>query len=62
MTENCIFTNPVVGDGKVTIPKHIREVLGIERGDLVEVQILRVFKAGRGGLLRKGEVVSYESP
>ena len=44
MSDDLVFTNPVVGDGKVTIPKHIRRALNIKVGDLVELKIIRVFE------------------
>ena len=42
--EEVIFVRKVVGDGKITIPKELREVYGIEIGDQVKVQILEVIK------------------
>ncbi len=34
----------VVADGRVTIPKHIRDFLGIEFGDYVRVTVTQVIK------------------
>lgn len=45
--EEVIFVRKVVGDGKITIPKELREVYDIEVGDQVKVQILEVIK-GKG--------------
>jgi len=33
--------------GRFGIPKSVRDALGIEEGDLVEVEIQRVFKKGK---------------
>ncbi len=38
------FTGMVVGDGKITIPKEIRELLNIKQGDLIEIKIVRVHR------------------
>lgn len=35
------FKSKVFGKGRITIPKQIREKLGIEEGDYVEVEILK---------------------
>ena len=43
--EEVIFVRKVVGDGKITIPKELRELYDIEVGDQVKVQILEVIKA-----------------
>lgn len=42
--EDVIFVKKVVGDGKITIPKELRELYNIEIGDQVKVQILEVIK------------------
>ena len=34
----------VVGDGKITIPKEIRDLLDIKQGDIIEVKIVRVHR------------------
>lgn len=43
--EEVIFVRKVVGDGKITIPKELRELYDIEVGDQVKVQILEIIKA-----------------
>ena len=41
------FLNKVIAGGRITIPKAVREHLGIAEGDLVKVQIVEVVKAKR---------------
>jgi AbrB family looped-hinge helix DNA binding protein len=36
------FTAYVRADGKVTVPRGVRDALGIEEGDLVECQVKKV--------------------
>jgi len=38
------FMARVVADGRVTVPKHIRDFLGIEVGDYVRVAVTEVIK------------------
>jgi len=40
----CIFVARVIADGKVTVPKRVRDVLRIEKGDYVRVTITEVIK------------------
>ena len=35
------FISRVIADGRVTIPKNLREEHGIAEGDFVEVQLIR---------------------
>ena len=35
------FISKVIADGRVTIPKDLREKEGINEGDFVEVQVIR---------------------
>ena len=35
------FITKVIADGRVTIPKEMREKKGINEGDFVEVQLIR---------------------
>ena len=35
------FISRVIADGRVTIPKNLREEYGIGEGDFVEVQLIR---------------------
>jgi AbrB family looped-hinge helix DNA binding protein len=35
------FISKVIADGRVTIPKEMREKKGINEGDFVEVQLIR---------------------
>ena len=35
------FISRVIGDGRITIPKKLREKQGISEGDFVEVQVIR---------------------
>jgi AbrB family looped-hinge helix DNA binding protein len=39
--KNQTFISKVIADGRVTIPKDMREKKGIEEGDFVEVQMIR---------------------
>ena len=41
-----IFTAKVNDYNRITIPKHLAEKFGIERGDLVTIAILEVNKVG----------------
>jgi AbrB family looped-hinge helix DNA binding protein len=40
--KEATFTVYVREDGKVTVPKGVRDSLGIEKGDLVECKIRKV--------------------
>ena len=40
--KDATFTAYVRGDGKVTVPKGVRDALGIEEDDLVECKIRKV--------------------
>lgn len=42
------FISKVIADGRVTIPKDIREEQHIEEGDFVEVQLIRKINAAKG--------------
>ena len=35
------FISKVIADGRVTIPKDLREKRGINEGDFIEVQLIR---------------------
>jgi len=39
-----VFVARVIADGKVTVPRRVRDVLGIEKGDYVRVSIVEVIK------------------
>jgi len=39
-----VFVARVISDGKVTVPRRVREVLRIEKGDYVRVTITEVIK------------------
>jgi len=39
-----VFVARVIADGKVTVPRRVRDVLGIEKGDYVRVTITEVIK------------------
>jgi AbrB family looped-hinge helix DNA binding protein len=39
--KNQTFISRVIADGRVTIPKEMREKGGISEGDFVEVQLIR---------------------
>ena len=41
MNVTISFISRVIADGRVTIPKNLRETHEINEGDFVEVQILR---------------------
>ncbi len=38
------FITEVISDGRITIPKEIREGMRIEDGDHIELEILRVIR------------------
>ena len=40
--KEATFTAYVRGDGKLTVPKSVRDSLGIDKGDLVECKITKV--------------------
>lgn len=44
--EEARFTAYVRRDGKVTVPKVVRDALGIEEGDMIECKIKKVRGAG----------------
>jgi len=39
-----VFVARVISDGKVTVPRRVRDVLRIEKGDYVRVTITEVIK------------------
>jgi len=39
-----VFVARVISDGKVTVPRRVREVLRIEKGDYVRVTITEVIR------------------
>jgi len=39
-----VFVARVIADGKVTVPRRVRDVLRIEKGDYVRVTITEVIK------------------
>lgn len=39
----------VFGGGKVTVPRRLRELLGVEDGDYVRLGVVEVLKRGEGG-------------
>ena len=41
---NEVFVARVIADGKVTVPRRVRDVLQIEKGDYVRVTITEVIK------------------
>ena len=41
---NEVFVARVIADGKVTVPRRVRDVLRIEKGDYVRVTITEVIK------------------
>ncbi|MHB9285954.1 AbrB/MazE/SpoVT family DNA-binding domain-containing protein [Halobacteriales archaeon Cl-PHB] len=42
------YTGRLINSGKVTIPSHIRDALGVEDGDYVEISIETVDTGGLG--------------
>jgi AbrB family looped-hinge helix DNA binding protein len=38
---NQNFISKVIADGRITIPKEIRETKGVSEGDFVEIQFVR---------------------
>ena len=42
-----VFVARVISDGKVTVPRRVREVLRIEKGDYVRVTITEVIREKR---------------
>ncbi len=43
--EELEFISPVIAGSRITIPKHIREILNIGEGDKVRVKIIGVWHA-----------------
>jgi bifunctional DNA-binding transcriptional regulator/antitoxin component of YhaV-PrlF toxin-antitoxin module len=43
------FVARVFKDGKVTIPKHLRDLCGVVDGDYVRLVLVEVLKKGDGG-------------
>ncbi|NIR87326.1 hypothetical protein GWO13_07065 [Candidatus Bathyarchaeota archaeon] len=43
------FVARVFGGGKVTVPKRVRELLGVEDGDYVRLSLVEVIKRKREG-------------
>jgi AbrB family looped-hinge helix DNA binding protein len=54
-----VFVTRLVADGRVTIPKRVRDFLNIEVGDYVRVSVTEVIKKtkradkGKGGIKRR---------
>jgi bifunctional DNA-binding transcriptional regulator/antitoxin component of YhaV-PrlF toxin-antitoxin module len=44
-----VFVARVFGGGKVTVPRRLREVLGVVDGDYVRMAVVEVVKRGDGG-------------
>lgn len=42
------FVRRVYENGKITIPKEIREIHGVQDGDLVEVEVVHVVRRADG--------------
>jgi len=42
MKEPMEFTAYVRKEGKITVPKEVRDALGIERGDLIRCKVVKV--------------------
>lgn len=49
------FIKKILERGTVTVPSDVREAIGVEEGDIVEFQIIRVVK-------RSGEPITDPSP
>ena len=47
------FVARVFGGGKVTVPKRVREVLGVEDGDYVRLGVVEVLKREGGKWVRR---------
>jgi bifunctional DNA-binding transcriptional regulator/antitoxin component of YhaV-PrlF toxin-antitoxin module len=43
------FVARVFKDGKITIPKHLRDLHGVTDGDYVRLALVEVFKKGDNG-------------
>ena len=41
---DTVFISKVIESNRVTIPKHIVEILDLHKGDYIEVRIVRVVK------------------
>jgi len=41
--EELEFVSPVIAGSRITIPKHIREILNISEGDKVRVRIIGIW-------------------
>jgi len=49
-----VFVARVIADGKVTVPRRVRDVLDLETGDYVRVSITEVIKKKQERKGRKG--------
>jgi len=49
------FVVRVFKGGKVTVPKRLRELFGVEDGDYVRLALLEVMKKTEGGWVRRKE-------
>ena len=47
------FVVRVFKGGKVTVPKRLRELLGVEDGDYVRLALVEVLKRSEGGWVRR---------
>jgi len=47
------FVVRVFGGGKVTIPKRVRELLGVKDGDYVRLSLVEVIKREKGGWVKE---------
>jgi len=47
------FVVRVFKGGKVTVPKRLRELLGVEDGDYVKLGLVEVLKRSEGGWVRR---------
>jgi bifunctional DNA-binding transcriptional regulator/antitoxin component of YhaV-PrlF toxin-antitoxin module len=43
------FVARVFKDGKITVPKHLRDLCGVADGDYVRLGLVEVLKKGGGG-------------
>lgn len=52
------FLRRVYENGKVTVPKEVRDLYGLAEGDMVKLKIIEVYPAGRAEEARKEPVES----
>lgn len=56
------FIKKILERGTVTVPSDVREAIGVEEGDIVEFQIIRVVKRHGDGIVPVNDEERQPSP